>query len=323
MTVGPCFMPEINHGLGFHGVNRAMTATAPPLQQSAEFAAALHAFGRAPVMIADGGLALSRRIAGGPRVALWSRLHLADAAALPKLASDAGLGRALHLISPGRPTQGLVQLGAVPLMTPAWTAEIDLTPGRDGLRDGLHQKWRNRLRRAEASGLRVIRSPVTPHSASWLLRADAARQRARGYRNWPPALTLAYAAANPDRAHVFEATDAGEPVAAALFLRHGAAASYHIGFSSVRGRATSAQTLLIWQAMVWLSRTGCTRLDLGLVDTEGAPGLARFKLGTGARARPMGGTWLWWPPMARIGALAGRRRGARRPHGWTWPRGHG
>jgi hypothetical protein len=48
-----------------------------------------------------------------------------------------------------------------------------------------------------------------------------------------------------------------------------------------------------------LARRGITRLDLGTLDTEAAPGLARFKLGSGAAARALGGTWLWWPPLAR------------------------
>jgi hypothetical protein len=36
-------------------------------------------------------------------------------------------------------------------------------------------------------------------------------------------------------------------------------------------------------------------LDLGTVDTENAPGLARFKIGSGAQIRSLGGTWLRIP----------------------------
>jgi hypothetical protein len=49
--------------------------------------------------------------------------------------------------------------------------------------------------------------------------------------------------------------------------------------------------ILLWQAAVWLAGQGTRTLDLGAVDTVSAAGVARFKLGTGATARPLGGTW--------------------------------
>ena len=71
------------------------------------------------------------------------------------------------------------------------------------------------------------------------------------------------------------------------------------GHTTAAGRAVSAHTLLLWQAADWLASKGHDRLDLGLINTEDAPGLARFKLGAGACARPLGGTWIWWPPLGR------------------------
>ena len=43
-----------------------------------------------------------------------------------------------------------------------------------------------------------------------------------------------------------------------------------------------------------LARRGVTRVDLGQVDTDTQPGLARFKLGAGADCRSLGGTWANW-----------------------------
>jgi lipid II:glycine glycyltransferase (peptidoglycan interpeptide bridge formation enzyme) len=91
-------------------------------------------------------------------------------------------------------------------------------------------------------------------------------------------------------------------VAALLVLRHGAAATYHIAHTEAAGRKTSAQCLLIWSAMRWLQAKGVTRFELGQIDTERGASLARFKLGTGARVERLGGTWLWWPPVTRLGA---------------------
>jgi lipid II:glycine glycyltransferase (peptidoglycan interpeptide bridge formation enzyme) len=77
-----------------------------------------------------------------------------------------------------------------------------------------------------------------------------------------------------------------------LFLRHGTTATYHIGWTSRDGRAASAHNLILWDACARLAARGVRQLDLGIIDTETAPGLARFKLGTGAQPVRTGGTWL-------------------------------
>jgi hypothetical protein len=41
-----------------------------------------------------------------------------------------------------------------------------------------------------------------------------------------------------------------------------------------------------------LQATGVEVIDLGLAEPDRAAGLARFKLGTGARLRRLGGSWL-------------------------------
>ena len=43
-----------------------------------------------------------------------------------------------------------------------------------------------------------------------------------------------------------------------------------------------------------LAEEGVGRINLGLLDTETTPGLARFKLGAGATPLKTGGTWIGW-----------------------------
>jgi hypothetical protein len=52
---------------------------------------------------------------------------------------------------------------------------------------------------------------------------------------------------------------------------------------------------MLLQAVEALRAEGVLWLDLGQVDTEAAPGLARFKLGTGADLRRLGATCLVLP----------------------------
>jgi len=276
--------------------------TAPcALQQHWCFAAALRACGHDVVWLEAVAplLVLHRRLAG-LAVAMLSRAKIECPHLLGDQLREAGLHRHLILLSPEQPTPKLAQIGAVPLMTPGFVAHIDLTPAQDVRRAGLHQKWRNRLVYGEGQGLQIRRQNLPLKADHWLLLADAVQQSNRGYRNWPVPLTLAFARENPSSAKLFTAFEGREAVAAMLFLRHGTRATYHIGHITARGRALCAHNLLLWQATRWLAAQGHTSVELGLIDTRNAPGLARFKLGAGASVHKLGGTWGWWPPMGRM-----------------------
>ncbi|MEL6980044.1 MAG: hypothetical protein AAGM38_15365 [Pseudomonadota bacterium] len=81
------------------------------------------------------------------------------------------------------------------------------------------------------------------------------------------------------------------PAAAMLFLTHGRAATYHIGWTSDPGRSIGAHNLLLWNAIQTLKRDGILSLDLGGLDTERGAGVARFKLGSGAQPMTLCGTY--------------------------------
>ncbi|KMK66982.1 GNAT family N-acetyltransferase [Puniceibacterium sp. IMCC21224] len=208
--------------------------------------------------------------------------------------------RPLILNADGIDATALRAAGFWPLVTPATLALLPLgTPV--AMRGALRQKWRNRLNRAESAGLHVTHNPLRDAN-HWLLQAEAAQASAKGYRGWPAVFSAAYAVANPGAAQLFEAWRGSQRLAGLLILRHGSMATYHIGHSAEDGRKTNAMNLLLWQAMLWLSGQGVTRLDLGMINTQDAPGLARFKLGTGAARHRLGGTWIWHPcltPVAR------------------------
>ncbi|WP_264213267.1 GNAT family N-acetyltransferase [Leisingera thetidis] len=272
------------------------------LQQSDEFARALRACGQSPVTLPQlqDMLVLRRRLPGGLPLAMVNRAAIADPAALRAALQDHGLGRTPLILSPETPEPALARSGAVPLMSPAHAALLDLTGGPDQRRAALHQKWRNRLTHGEAQSLRLSRQSLPADPRHWLFQADARQQSGRGYRSWPIGLTLAYAQQNPGKAKLFQAFAGKEPVAAILILLHGTGATYHIAHTTPRGKQLSAQNLLLWHAACWLAAKGIRQFDLGLINTEDAAGLARFKLGTGARLHRLGGTWGWWPPLGRL-----------------------
>jgi lipid II:glycine glycyltransferase (peptidoglycan interpeptide bridge formation enzyme) len=105
-------------------------------------------------------------------------------------------------------------------------------------------------------------------------------------------MIAALAGADPGAGRLFTARGPDGPIAAMLFFRHGRTATYQVGWSDAAGRAASAGPVLMWHAMLALQATGAEMIDLGLADPRTAPGLARFKLGTGAGLRALGGSWL-------------------------------
>lgn len=258
----------------------------PALQHSAAYAKALARLGVETRDTVAGPMVLRRWPVLG-RIGLLSRVPVPDAATLRALRHDG-----LRLINAeDQRDKALRAAGFRQIITPAHTAELDLT-GDTSAR--MHQKWRNRLCRAGQAGitLRQIRWTGTDH---WLFTQEAAQRRARHYRALPLQLLQAYARANPRQALIVEAWDGATPLAAMLFLRHGAGATYQTGWTSGAGRAVNAHNLTLATGMDALADIGHEMLDLGPIDTETNPGLARFKLGAGATARALGGTWLALP----------------------------
>jgi hypothetical protein len=206
------------------------------------------------------------------------------------------------------PGAALAGRGLVPLVTGRTEAVMDLSRGPLALRAGLSAKWRNRLVHGEGAGLHVTIGAAGGGEfgadwgtdIDWLAAGAAAQARARRHGGLPPAFTQAWLAAGGGamlavaRGAAAGAKAAG-PLAAMLFLRHGMAATYHLGLTTPEGRAAEAHRLLLWRAALALAEAGVLALNLGDIATDLNPGLARFKLGTGATAQRLGATVLVWP----------------------------
>ncbi|MEJ6391689.1 GNAT family N-acetyltransferase [Gymnodinialimonas sp. 2305UL16-5] len=194
--------------------------------------------------------------------------------------------------------------GFVKLASARVVAELPLDPSTDLMAARLGGKWRNRLRHGLGQGLVIRRRPLPPDPRHWIFAAEARQARKLGYRPLPPALICAMIAQAPGAGQIFTAYRHGQKVAAMVFLRHGAKATYQIGWSNEDGRKVSAGPVLMWRAMVDLQSMGTDQIDLGSADAAQAPGLTRFKLGTGAQTRRLGGTWIdsaWSPRWHRFG----------------------
>lgn len=275
-----------------------------PMQQSAAYHRTCAALGHTTVCLTLGDVSapsgqahiLLRRwpVIGPTAYLAQGPVWASDLSSTHKTQAFHDLHRLLHrryrtVITTGSPCPP----DAIPILTGATSALWDLGPD---LRARLHQKWRNRLMHAEMAGLSLRRETLPNRPDHWLLKVNKTQAHQRGYRSHPPAFLNAWAHANgPNAGFILSAHHRGQRIAAILILIHGTTATYQIGWSDPTGRQTSAHNFLLWHAARTLQATGITQLDLGLLDTHRAPGLARFKLGTGARAHHYGPTTLTAP----------------------------
>lgn len=166
------------------------------------------------------------------------------------------------------------------------TAWLDLDVSADTLRANFRQNFRNQLCRAERNELSLSETNDPRPIAK---RYD--QHRAQAGFTGPSGAMLA---ALPEEALLcLEAYhDDEEPVAAVLFVIHGCAATYQVGWTTVEGREKHAHNLLLWRALPMLQERGIRHLDLGGLDWVKAPGVAHFKSGLSGEPFALPGTFV-------------------------------
>ena len=175
------------------------------------------------------------------------------------------------------------------------TAWIDIRPDEETLRKTLKSKWRNQLKKAEGAKIDISIGGRKPHQYSWLLERENEQRSTQRYQATPLGLVPDYVATSDDplaRVLSVSAIASKEKIAGALFLIHGNAATYHIGWTGEKGRSLNAQNRVLWEAMLALKARGIEFMDLGGVNTADLAGITRFKLGTGAEPTTLAGAYL-------------------------------
>ena len=165
------------------------------------------------------------------------------------------------------------------------TVWIDLSKPDEELRAALARDWRQRLKGAEKAGLILDLDPEAKN-LPWLAKQEHDQAQAKHYREMSGRLSvrLRNALHKADGVVLAAALDGTTPVAAALLLGHGHAATYQIGWSNEAGKKAGAMRLVLWRAIGHLRERGFRWLDLGGINPDTAPGVTEFKLGTGGEA---------------------------------------
>jgi len=172
------------------------------------------------------------------------------------------------------------------------TIWLDLSESLEALRAGQKQNWRNALVQGERNRLEVIDDPECAR-LEWLTTQHSEHMELGGYRG--PSTGLIDALKHHGNAtaglHLLIAEHAGSPVAGILLARHGAAATYLVGWTGDAGRDLRATHRLLWQAVERLKADGVSWFDLGGIS-DAAPGVARFKSGLGGRETQLVGGYV-------------------------------
>lgn len=190
-------------------------------------------------------------------------------------------------------TDGFAVKGLRRVITGYNTVVIDLRQSEEVLLAAQQGKWRNRLRAAQKSPLRIDKIGQKTENYRWLLDQEVEQSRRKGYAALSPLLVPVYQLqAGKDGVLGVQAWLQNSRVAGMLFLLHGKTATYHIGWSDDAGKKHNAHNALLWEAMLQLKAAGIEWLDLGGVNDRDGEGLTRFKLGTGGEVRTLCGTYL-------------------------------
>jgi lipid II:glycine glycyltransferase (peptidoglycan interpeptide bridge formation enzyme) len=197
------------------------------------------------------------------------------------------------------PNETLEQQPGLPavrrIMSGYSTVMLEIDKPMETLRAQLDKRWRHRLGGAEKSELNVQRMGTNPGQYRWLLDAEMQQRVDRGLEGLPLVWFEHYAESRkqPSRNLLSLRADVGrDRVAGMMFLIHGQAATYQVGWTSEAGRDLHAHNLMLWRAIEELRERGVRSLDLGGVNTQRSAGIARFKMATGGTVRQLAGSYL-------------------------------
>lgn len=153
---------------------------------------------------------------------------------------------------------------------------IDLKKDADTLLRDLSGKWRTDLRYALKSEIAVERG-TGPEMQRRFLSLFTDIQDAKDFR---PDITpeFHFALAGPDLEHdILIATKGGEDLGGIVIGTTGRTAVYLFGATAVAGRGLRAGYLLTWEGIALARTRGLDWYDLGGVDFDANPDVARFK----------------------------------------------
>lgn len=178
----------------------------------------------------------------------------------------------------------------------AWESVwVDLDLDLEVLRKRLDGKWRNMLSFSEKAQL-TLEVGSDDSMFDWMMAQYEELMQEKDFRGPPVALlrSLRRHSKTDNPPLILRVLHQAVPVAGICIARHGAAATYLVGWNGAQGRGLKANQYLLWQAIMHLKQLGLWWFDLGGLDEARTPGISAFKLGlNGERYELVGEYWKW------------------------------
>ncbi len=181
------------------------------------------------------------------------------------------------------------------IMSGMSTVMLDISLPMPDIRAQLEGRWRTSLVGAEASEMKVHRVGTNEGQYRWLLDNEKQQRVDKQLEGLPIPFFDMYVQSRkqPAKNILTLRSDLGrDRIAAMMFLIHGEAATYQVGWTSDQGRELNAHHLILWRAIEELRERGIRVLDLGGVNTIRSAGVARFKMRTGGKILTLAGTYI-------------------------------
>jgi lipid II:glycine glycyltransferase (peptidoglycan interpeptide bridge formation enzyme) len=181
------------------------------------------------------------------------------------------------------------------IMSGMSTVMLDISLSMSEIRAQLEGRWRTSLVGAEASDMKVHRVGTNEGQYRWLLDNEKQQRVDKQLEGLPIPFFDMYVQSRkqPAKNILTLRSDLGrDRIAAMMFLIHGEAATYQVGWTSDQGRELNAHHLILWRAIEELRERGIRVLDLGGVNTTRSAGVARFKMRTGGKILTLAGTYI-------------------------------
>jgi len=199
---------------------------------------------------------------------------------------------------------GMKALGFNKLPLIPWASGILPLDGDDqSLLMSFNGKWRNSMRKGEKLGVKVTRKECSGGELDLLLKNYNKLQNKRDFKGLSDSLLGGLAGQKGShwgfnlfiaRDNNLEAIDE-DPLGILVSIRSGDTAIYLIGLSNDKGRKMNANSVLLWQAILYANNQGdCRWFDIGGLNQSTPKGIASFKKGLNAIPYNSVGEWRKW-----------------------------